>query len=77
MAKSTSYLQSKFIHGDLDFSGKLVLDNNRDHGPHSEKLLDSTLFAETILIATLQRLVELDWAGVTFFYQPEDSSQEA
>lgn len=59
--------RSRFVHGDLDFSGKLVVgDAAEDYQRHNHELRETVIFAEAILVATLQRLVELGWRGVRF-----------
>lgn len=59
--------RSRFVHGDLDFSGKLVVgEAAEDHVRHNDELRETVIFAEAILVATLQRLVELGWKGVRF-----------
>lgn len=59
--------RSRFVHGDLDFSGKLVVDDaGEDHQKHSQELRETVIFAEAILVATLQRLAERNWKGVRF-----------
>lgn len=69
--------RSRFVHGDLDFSGKRAAFGNKDTSRHNKELLETICFAEAILVASLQKLVELDWAGPSFSYQVTDSSGKA
>ena len=66
--------RSRFVHGDLDFSGKRPAYENEDHREHNKELMETICFAEAILVASLQRLVELDWGGLRYTYQVNDSS---
>lgn len=65
--------RSKFVHGDLDFSGRYPLrDASSEFMKYTGDLFASIELAEAILLATLQKLVELDWKGLTFSYQVSD-----
>lgn len=66
--------RSRFLHGDLDFPGKYPLHDARDElARHDRELYESIYLAEAILLATLQKLVEFDWNGLTFSYQIHDT----
>ena len=41
---------------------------------HNQDLLETICFAEALLVASLQKLVELDWSGPSFSYQVTDAS---
>ncbi len=65
--------RSRFVHGDLEISGKYPLrDASDEYMKYQDDLFASIELAEAILLATLQKLVELDWKGLTFSYQVND-----
>lgn len=66
--------RSRFLHGDLDFPGKYPLhDASYELARYDRELFESIQLAEAILLATLQKLIELDWNGLTFSYQVDDT----
>ena len=59
--------RSRFVHGDLDFSGRHRLDESyEERRTRLNELYETIWFSEAILIATLQTLADRGWRGVQF-----------
>jgi hypothetical protein len=65
--------RSRFVHGDLDFSG--IDTPFSDYEVFGEGLLESISLAVAVLTATLQEIIRRDWSGLTFSYEVRDSKK--
>lgn len=68
--------RSRFVHGDLNFSGALPSENiSEDVTKYNQELSKSVNLARAMLISTLQALVTHDWAELRFYYQVDGESK--
>lgn len=71
--------RSAFVHGDLDFVGMncFYLPEGLDTRKHDTELVKSASLAQVILTATIQELVQRNWAGLSFSYRVRDLGEPA
>lgn len=68
-------LRSRFVHGDLDFSGAHPSEAIGKYAyEQNQQLIKSVNLARAMLVSTLQTLVKNDWTEPRFYYQVEGSS---
>lgn len=66
--------RSRYVHGDLNVTGSHSYPSDDNSNNQNEEMFDAIFLAEAILVATFQKLIQLDWSGLTFSYQVSDSS---
>ena len=68
--------RSRFVHGDLDFAGRHLLHDAAENlAKHESEMFESIFLAVAILLASLQKLVLLEWKGVKFNYVMTERSE--
>ena len=67
--------RSRFVHGDLDFPGLLLVGDSRDEvSRYDNDLYDAVSIATAVLVATIQEIIHRGWSGVKFDYKVEDTT---
>lgn len=69
-------LRSRFVHGDLNFSGAHPSEAIGEYAhEQNQQLIKSVNLARAMLVSTLQILVTNGWTEPRFYYQVEGSSE--
>ena len=69
--------RSRFIHGDLGFPARYASMDvfGEDSARFTHEFRESTWMAQSILIATLQELIDRDWHGLDFRYTVSNGTE--
>jgi hypothetical protein len=66
--------RSRFIHGDIDFPGpNFLCDAANYYEKYDAELYEAINCARAILIASLRKIITLNWGGISFSYKTFDS----
>jgi hypothetical protein len=62
--------RSRFIHGEKNFPNKFTKsDDLEEFEKFSDEIYDTINFSQAILIASLQKLIKLNWSNIEFDYK--------